>query len=370
MSKTPQLLLHIALICPLMDAMAADPPTNRHDATTVSIAAFALPASVYMTEESKKRLGQMIEASRNPMRSQQPATADIDTSCKGRAWLEEHNRTLIARARAAFAVDVEKQTIAGIETVVVTPKGRLPPHNRDRVLISLHGGSYSCATRGVLSAQVEAIPIAAVGQFKVIGIDYRTSPEHKFPAATQDVAAVYRELLKSHRPQDIGIYGCSTGATLTATAVAWFQKEQLPPPGAIGLFCQGATKDDLVEGDSYYMGLAMMGRKVPAPGEPHPTPPYMHDVRKDDHMAVPVSSLEVLSRFPPTLLISGTRDLGLSSVVYTDTRLAKAGVETELHIWDGMWHAFHFEVDLPESREAYDVIARFFDRHLRKDPAN
>jgi epsilon-lactone hydrolase len=351
-----KILLWATLACRLMSAAAAD--------STVSTPAFALPASSYMSEQSKERLGQILEAARNPVSSQQPRPVSGDSSCPSRAYLDEYHRPLLARARAVYAVNIEKQTIAGVEVDIVTPKGGVPARNRNRVLINLHGGGYNCGTRGGLGGQLEAVPIASVGRVKVIAVDYRTSPEHEFPAATEDVAAVYRELLKSYRARNIGIYGCSTGATLTATAISWFQKEKLPRPGAIGLFCQGATKDDLVEGDSYYTGLALMGRKVPAPGEPYPSEPYMRNARTDDRVAVPVSSLEVLSRFPPTLLISGTRDVGLSSVVYTDTRLAKAGVETELHVWDGMWHAFHFEVELPESREAYDAIARFFDRRL------
>ena len=54
----------------------------------------------------------------------------------------------------------------------------------------------------------------------------------------------------------------------------------------------------------------------------------------------------------------------LSSVVYTHTQLIKAGVEARLYVWDGMWHAFFSDVDLPESREAFDVIVRFFADHL------
>jgi epsilon-lactone hydrolase len=349
------------LVCWLIGPAAAESQTSNPEDGSVQIPAFTLPPSAYMSEESKRRLAQMLKA------TQQQVAADRNSTCPKRALLDEYHQSFINRARAAYAVDIEKRTIAGVETDVVRPKGGVPARNRHRVLINLHGGSYSCATRGGLAGQVEAIPIAAVAQIKVIALDYRTSPEHKFPAATEDVAIVYRELLKTYRPRDIGIYGCSTGATLTATAIAWLQKERLPLPGAVGLFCSGATRDDLVEGDSYYTGLAMMGRKVPAPVEPYPATPYMQDTRTDDPLAVPVSSLEVLSRFPPTLLISGTRDLALSSVVYTDTRLAKAGVQTELHVWEGMWHAFHFDVDLPESREAYEVVARFFDRHLGRN---
>ena len=43
---------------------------------------------------------------------------------------------------------------------------------------------------------------------------------------------------------------------------------------------------------------------------------------------------------------------------------AAAGVQADLHVWDGMWHAFFSDPELPESQEAYAVTAAFFDRHL------
>ena len=58
-----------------------------------------------------------------------------------------------------------------------------------------------------------------------------------FPAASEDIAAAYRALLKDHRPENIGLYGCSAGGTLAAQAVAWLQKEGLPRPGAIAMIC-------------------------------------------------------------------------------------------------------------------------------------
>jgi acetyl esterase/lipase len=51
----------------------------------------------------------------------------------------------------------------------------------------------------------------------------------------------FRQLLKHYPPRNIGIYGCSSGGMLTAEAVAWFQKEKLPRPGAIGLFCSSTN---------------------------------------------------------------------------------------------------------------------------------
>lgn len=40
------------------------------------------------------------------------------------------------------------------------------------------------------------------------------------------------------------------------------------------------------------------------------------------------------------------------------------GVDAELHVWDGMWHAFFIDPDLPESQQAYRVIVSFFAQHL------
>jgi acetyl esterase/lipase len=45
-------------------------------------------------------------------------------------------------------------------------------------------------------------------------------------------------------------------------------------------------------------------------------------------------------------------------------RLLAAGVEASLIHFDGMWHAHHMATTLPESRETFDALARFFDTHL------
>ena len=50
--------------------------------------------------------------------------------------------------------------------------------------------------------------------------------------------------------------------------------------------------------------------------------------------------------------------------MYFHTQLVKAGVEADLHVWEGMGHSFLVDMDTPEAREAYDVAAKFFHKHL------
>jgi acetyl esterase/lipase len=98
---------------------------------------------------------------------------------------------------------------------------------------------------------------------------------------------------------------------------------------------------------------------------PSATPlPYLAGVSTSDPLAAPASSPQVLARFPPTLIVSGTRAFDLSSAVHTHALLVKQGVETDLHVWEGMFHGFFYNIDVPESRDCYDVIVKFFDKHL------
>ena len=75
-----------------------------------------------------------------------------------------------------------------------------------------------------------------------------------------------------------------------------------------------------------------------------------------------------MSRFPPTLVLTSTRDAAASSAVYTHTRLSGVGVETRLHVWEGQPHGFlSGEPDFPESRAAWETVVRFFDTFLGRD---
>jgi acetyl esterase/lipase len=91
---------------------------------------------------------------------------------------------------------------------------------------------------------------------------------------------------------------------------------------------------------------------------------YFASASASDPLVLPINSQQVLRRFPPTLLIAGSRDPMVSSLFHAQAALTNVGVEAELHVWDGMWHAFFMDPDLPESQEVYRVIVKFFSRHL------
>lgn len=308
-------------------------------------------------------------------------------SPQGKAYLAEHLHNMqrpemlvqengippllagyLARQREMFPVERRDVTVGGVHAYEYLPREGIASRNRERVLINLHGGGFMGCWPAC--AELESIPVAALAHIRVISLDYRQGPKHKFPAASEDVAAAYRELLRRYKPRDIGIYGCSAGGMLTGMAVAWFQQHSLPAPGAIGILCAGMTLAPTgFGGDAAYttaaIGEARQPPPVPSADAAGKTPlPYFAGIPLDNPLAAPATSPEVLAKFPPTLIVSGTRAFELSSAVYTHSELVKQGVDADLHVWEGMFHGFFYNVDVPESRDCYDVIVKFFERQL------
>ena len=69
-----------------------------------------------------------------------------------------------------------------------------------------------------------------------------------------------------------------------------------------------------------------------------------------------------VSDFPPTYLQTGTRDLFLSNSVLIHRKLRDAGIDAELHVWEGMPHGGFGPGDAPENGEIIDEVGRFIRR--------
>jgi epsilon-lactone hydrolase len=368
--RPPSLLLLAPLLLTLAArAVGADAPTSAANAQPepwvdpeglAHLGQAAVPPSRFMSADSRATFIRLFaKPGPVPHDGGQRAHPDVKAMREGD---ERKNAPLVARAEELYPVNIEPRVIGGVRTRVITPKAGVTAQNRGRVLINLHGGGFIWGEGN--GALTESVPIAGLGRITVITVAYRMGPESTFPAASEDVAAVYRELLKDHRAADIGLYGCSAGGILATESVAWFEKEKLPIPGAIGTFCGSAMVT--VGGDSSHVAPLLVG-ELPthnADSGSVSSNAYFRQASSSDPLVQPGVSAEVLSHFPPTLLITGSRDFMSSAVFASQAALARAGVDTELHVWDGMWHAFLMDPDLPESKEVYQVVVRFFDRHL------
>jgi epsilon-lactone hydrolase len=326
------------------------PPEVKVEANgTVQVRAQSVPLSTYLSSEAKAYVTQHLHQMQNP---------ELIKQIQG---VPRFMEPFLERDTALFAVERQEARIGGVHVFVYVPRAGITEKNKDRVLVNLHGGGFSGCWPGC--AELESIPISALMRIKVITVDYREGPAYKFPAASEDVASVYRELLKTYNPKGIGIYGCSAGGMLTAESEAWFQTHGLPSPGAIGIYCASAGG---FGGDSSYTALPLGEARMPnvkaTPGVSQLS--YFSTADPKSPLVTPIHSPEMLAKFPPTLLITGTRDFAMSGALYTHEQLVKQGVDAELHVWEGLFHGFFYNSDVPESVDAFHVMIGFFDRHL------
>jgi epsilon-lactone hydrolase len=270
---------------------------------------------------------------------------------------EQHFKPLVQQWLRQYPAVIEERVIGGVMTDAIKPAQGIDRSTANQVLINLHGGGFIIGAR--YCGHAESIPVAVAGGFEVISVDYRMGPEHVFPTASIDVATVYRELLRTYPPENIGVFGHSAGGWLTAQALAWFQQEQLPMPGAIAIICAGAG--GMGEGDSAYTWPLS---RVSGSGAPPVA--YLRGADMEDPLVAPLYSPSTLAKFPPTLIMTSTRAVDLSPGVHTEIQLKKAGVDTELHVWDGLGHGdFINNPHLPEAEDAIEFLVNFFHKHLQ-----
>ena len=281
--------------------------------------------------------------------------AEVQRVLKGQAEAFQDTKKYRDLREIYDEVDIALEQIAGINVEVFTPANGIALENSNRIVINLHAGGFEFGFGS--DTHEEAIPLAALGKIKVISIEYSHMPLHPYPAANNNITQVYKTLLETYDAKHIGVYGSEAGGILAAQAMAHFKQSGLPVPGALGLCGAGAMP--AVSGDSVAINGAVSGY---TPGQYA----YFADADLNDPLVCPIKSDEVLASFPPTLLFSQVRDLGLSSVVYTHQQLVRVGVEADLHVWEGPggWQLYH--PPLAESGEAFQVMARFFDKHLAK----
>jgi len=256
-------------------------------------------------------------------------------------------------------VNVEETTTAGVRTDIITPL-TMPAENRGRVLINLHGGGFNSDSGSL----IEGVPIANLARIKVVSVYYRLAPENPFPAAVDDVIAVYKELLKTYKPESIGIFGTSAGAILTAEVTVRFKQLGLPLPAALGIFSGLGDFSRVGDSRQLFTLNGFPGEMQPIDTSHLPDDQYIGKTDRKDPVLSPLFA--DLHGMPPSLLVTSTRDILLSDTSTLHRALLRAGGDAQLVVFEALPHAFWYHFQLPETKECLDLMARFFDQKLAR----
>ena len=360
------LFMGLSAMGSLTTSLAKDKPSDTAAATPVKtpaessqpVAGRAIPArTIPVPGTVSPAMHEWIAHPVPPLTNVVPQTAD--------QWRALVALQVVSRAqtlvdvRRLCPVKVEPQTVGGAKCYLVTPEG-LPERNRGQLVLHLHGGAYVFSPGEI--GTVEAVLLAHYGQRQVLSVDYRMPPDHPFPAALDDALAVYQAIVKTHKPAELAVFGTSAGGGLAAAMLQKLLSLHAPMPAVLGLGTPWAdltetgdtlfTNEDIDQVIVRYRGVLGAAARLYA-GDHDLAEPLLSPVNGD------------FAGFPPTILIAGTRDMLLSATVRVHRKLRAAGIDAQLHVFEGMSHGFYLALpDAPESRETFSEIARFFGSRL------
>lgn len=290
-----------------------------------------------------------------------------------RLWIRRRDwgdaRALTRRARRLFgAPPVYRQLVLhGLSCERVTTEYRVRGEwiagraATPDVLLYVHGGGYvscSAATHRPVTAA-----LARLVGCRVFAAEYRTAPEAPFPAALDDVLAVYRWLLAEAAPgARIAVAGDSAGGGLVLALALHARDAGWPAPACIAAL-------------SPWTDLAGTGASVRANDgrcamfRPENIPAfaavYLDGAPADDPRASPVHA--ELSRLPPLLLQVGSTELLLDDARRVHERVVAGGGSSRLTVYEDVMHDWHLLAPLlPEARVALQEVAAFLRAHLEK----
>jgi monoterpene epsilon-lactone hydrolase len=267
----------------------------------------------------------------------------------------------VGEARATFApagpvhpmpddVMVGKVSAGGVRAHWLTAPGA----DTDRVLLFLHGGGYELGS--LLSDGELAARLGRASRMRVLFPEYRLAPEHPFPAAIDDVRAVWRWLRTDQQlsAKSMAVAGDSAGGGLAvALLVATRDAGDTLPAAAVLM----SPTVDLTSS-----GTSMTDR---ADQDPISTPALLHQLASD-YLAgadpkTPLASplFASLSGLPPLLVQVGTADLLLSDSERLAEAAAEAGVDVLLEVGEGLPHVYQLALDTPEAVQATERVGKF-----------
>ncbi|MXY52467.1 MAG: alpha/beta hydrolase [Gammaproteobacteria bacterium] len=226
----------------------------------------------------------------------------------------------------------------------------------DRGVLYFHGGGY---VMGSLNTHTELMGrISGACRAPVLGIDYRLAPEHPYPAAVEDAVASYDRLRdRGIAPGQIVIAGDSAGGGLTLACLLALKEQGKPQPaGAVllspwtDLTASGASVRTRADADPMIDGGVLVPMAGLYCGDTPSTTPGVSPLFGD------------LAGLPPLLIQVGDFEVLLDDSTRLAERAREAGVDVKLEVFDGAFHVFQHNPNLPESAQALAAIGTFFDR--------
>lgn len=277
------------------------------------------------------------------------------------ALREEHtpNIPLIQSLLVKYSIEHEERTIAGpggdLTLSIFRSKTVLSPSEGLPGIYFTHGGGMISGSR-FMGIELAFDWVKDAGAI-CVSVEYRLAPEHPDPAPIEDCYAGLVWMTKNAaslgiNPKKVLTAGISAGGGL-ATGLALLSRDRGGPAlCAQLLICP--MLDDRAEtlSSKQYVDEGVWSRGSNLTGWSS----LLGDRHGTDQVSVYAAPARAtdLSGLPPTFIDVGEAEVFRDECVAYASHLWACGVQAELHVWPGAWHAF----DLFAPTAKLSLIAR------------
>lgn len=271
-----------------------------------------------------------------------------------RKFLDENLNGLLKELNQDYSL--KEVDIKGVHAALINT---VNSNENKRVIVYLHGGCYVYGN--VKNYCTIPVQLSSVTGIKVLSVNYGLAPENPFPRGLEDVINIYEYLLEEgYNPNNISIVGDSAGGGLALATVLKLRDLKLDLPAALGLFSpwvdltlKGDTIETLKEYDPILSKKQLEGAaKVYADKEELSNPlisPIFADYKD----------------FPPMMILTGGREILLSDSMNLARKAALSKTNINLIVWDNLYHVFAADSNLPESKEAIEMLGAFLSEKMK-----
>ena len=239
------------------------------------------------------------------------------------------------------------------------------PVNADRgiTVLYLHGGGYSFYPRSYKHF-VALITVAA--KARTFALDYRLSPEHRFPSQLEDAINAYRWMLASGcAPEEVVVIGDSAGANLALALVLTARESGIALPALVVAMSPPTDFESEYPSLSQNEEFDWISSQMLRPWCDW----FCEPTQRRDPLISPMWA--DLRGLPPIYIQAGECEILFDSIRAFADRARQQGADVTLESWQDMNHVFQiFGMESPQSIEALRRMREMIESRVRTSKKN
>ena len=225
-----------------------------------------------------------------------------------------------------------------------------------------HGGGFFVGNFKIYKNYVSFL--AEVLGREIIFVEYKLSPESKYPIQLEDAKKAYSFLLEKEEKPNIILAGDSAGGNLALALLLSIKRDKSKKPK--GIFCISPWVDPTAimaeYPDSCCQSDVLIGPFIKRAKETGSGPlSYLYCNASDKSSPFISPLFGDFKNSPPIMIQYAENEMLSSQIEQFLKKLKKQRVKVVTKIWKDLWHDFQLETDLIETRKSFALFRDFLD---------